>query len=223
MWRRPGRRILIKYTAHSSRSTTVNSTARKVLGIVSLSLLAGACAPGPSSSAVTAPNRGGRVMVGRNPGCEPKDSLLWLPTSYEEAAGEYALYVVSGRNWRGTPAPDSGRLVLVAPDSGDEVRACTSSPHCGILPPGGTDIHMAVEGRVGWLAEAWRGDSRMQSVYASLDTNQGSVTLQLGGALDLGVFFRGGFTDRSTVAGTWFSIVDEKLVNRGLWCAIRVE
>lgn len=194
---------------------------RRMVSITSLILIAGACSPRPVMTSAAIPERAGRATVGANPKCKPGDSLHWVPTSFREAAGEYDLYVVSGRHWEGPLTPDSGRLVLVAPDSAEHARACRASAHCSVLPIGGTDIKMNVKGQVGWLPRAWRGDSRMQTLYVALDSIQGSVQVQMGGAFDIGVLFKGGFADHSTLAGTWFSVVDEELVNRGLWCAIK--
>jgi hypothetical protein len=194
-----------------------------LLGIASLVLMTEACAPRPVETAAPVPERTGRAMVGANPKCEPGDSLHWIPTSFEEAAGDYALYVVSGHRWDKAVVPDSGRLVLITPDSAERARACGASAHCSVLPIGGTDIKMNVKGQVGWLPEIWRGDSRMQTLYVALDSIQGSVQVQMGGAFDIGVLFRGGFTNHTTLAGTWFSVVDEELVNRGLWCAIKLQ
>lgn len=179
-----------------------------------LVLFLGSLACVPPARVAQAPNH-------RSP-CSRADSSGPPVVSYEDITGQYNLFLISGSRWDSGFPSDTGSLVVVAPDV-DTFKACGSRLSCRPLPIAGTNIRMHVEGATGWVVEPWAHDSSMQTVYVSLASRSDSMWLSLGAAFDDVVALKGRVISRDHFDGTWFSIVDERTVNRGLWCALKKE
>lgn len=221
MWRSGDRHSKNRYTVDSS-SGEVGCLRMWPLVWLACAVVCASCASTPRTESEPTPRSSSMPMAVSTPDCSPRDSSGWRSISYAQAAGAYALYAVSGTSWTDRLPPDSGLLVLTEPDSTDRAAYCRRNG-CNPMPLAGTDIGMQVEGTTAWVPEAWRRNPRLQTLYVSLDSGTGSVELAMGGGLDATVGFRGGFTSVRTITGRWYSVVDERTVNHGLWCAVRLE